>query len=347
MVERKILSAVADQIINYILLDNTAHYYEETGVRARDFKRIESIKDFKGQIFAIDGSNGVIFDLTSANFNLIRAGYVVYRDTKWQKTVSFDKIFKADKQDYSGQFERDLKSFFQIETQFQLADTELDRLSTYFRELQEYIALYEAVNEAEEGSLVLYDGEFAYWKDPFVDVLGKIFNKAEEKGVNLLGISKSSTFSWGKGFSKPFVQHTNYVGSQTIPDSPWYIELSGKNVKPEPKGKNWNGNIYVVKFNQRSEYAFRVDMPPYVVGRIEKALSHASRYSNSAECLGYPHALFRAHRDIRITDQDLMHINRMLLDELSRKGVNELEVRGSLDYHIILEMQRGRMLLRR
>lgn len=347
MVDRKILAAVADQIRDYILLDSTEHYFLETGVKEHDFQKINAKEDFEGDIFAIDGSNGVIFDLTAANFNLIRAGYVVYHDTKWQKTVRFDKIFRADKEDYNFQFERDLKNIFHMEYQFHLAETELDRLSTYFRELQEYVALRGAINEAKEGDLVLYDGEFAYWKDPFIEVLRDIFTKAKEKGVDLLGISKSSTFSWGKGFSKPFVQHTNYAGSQTIPDSPWYIELSGKNVKPEPKGKNWNGNIYVVKFNQRSEYAFRVDVPPYVVERINKALSHASMYSNSAECLGYPHALFRAHRDIRITDQDLMHINRMLIDELSRKGVNELEVRGSLDYHIILGMQRGRMLLKR
>jgi hypothetical protein len=345
MAERKILAAVADQIRDYILLDSTEHYFQETGVNEGDFQRIESLEDFEGNIFAIDGSNGVIFDLTAANFNLIRAGYVVYRDTKWQKTVTFDKIFRADKEDYNFQFERDLKNIFHIESRFHLAETELDRLSTYFRELQEYVALSGAINEAKEGDLVLYDGEFAYWKDPFIEVLVTIFTKAKEKGVDLLGISKSSTFSWGKGFSKPFVQHTNYVGSQVIPDYPWYIELSGKNVKPEPKGKNWNGNIYIVKFNQRSEYAFRVDTAPFFVDRIDKALGHASKYSNSAECLGYPHALFRAHRDIRIEDQERMHLNRMLLDELSSKGINELQIRGSLDYHLILEMQRGRMLL--
>jgi len=68
-------------------------------------------------------------------------------------------------------------------------------------------------------------------------------------------------------------------------------------------------------------------------------------YSTSSECLGYPHALFRAHRDIRITNQERMHINNLLLDCLYEKGITDLQVRGILDYHSVLEMKQGRRLM--
>lgn len=343
--DKNLLNSVAEQIKSYISLESTAQYFEETKVKDNDFMRIDPKEEFEGNIFAVDGSNGVIFDLVSLKYNLIRAGYVIYNKKFWQKTVIFDKIFKADPEDYGDQFERDLKRHFDIDSCLVLAKTELDRLSTYYRELQEYIALSEAISEAKAGDLVLYDGNFAYWTDPFRKVLESISTQAENKDVDLLAISKSSTFSWGREYSKPFVLHTGHVGSQIISDHPWYLKLSKKNIKPEPEGKNWNGTIYVIKLHQDSEFVFRLDVPHYVSDRIDEALGNLALYSTSSECLGYPHALFRAHRDIRITDQERMHINNLLLDELSSKGVNDIQIRGSLDYHRVLEMKQGRRLM--
>jgi len=60
--------------------------------------------------------------------------------------------------------------------------------------LQEYVALSEAISEAKSGDLVLYDGDFAYWIDPFKKVLSSIFMQAEDNDIDLLAISKSSTF---------------------------------------------------------------------------------------------------------------------------------------------------------
>lgn len=345
MIDKILLGSIAEQIKSYILLENTAQYFEETKINNNDFIKIDPWEEFEGDIFAVDGSNGVIFDMTSMKYNLIRAGYVIYNKKCWQKTVIFDKIFKADPEDYGRQFEQDLKKHFNVDASFVLAKTELDRLSTYYRELQEYVALSDAISEAKTGDLVLYDGDFAYWTDPFKKVLESISIQAEDKDVDLLAISKSSTFSWGKEYSKPFVLHTGQVGSRIVSDYPWYLELTKKNIRPEPQGKNWNGTIYVIKLHQDSEFVFRLDVPPYVSKRIDAALGHLVLYSTSAECLGYPHALFRAHQDIKITYQERMYINNLLLNELSGKGVTDLQVRSTLDYHTVLGMKQGRRLM--
>lgn len=345
MIDKKILGSIAEQIKNYISLEDTDHYFEETKVNINDFIKIDPKEEFGGDIFAIDGSNGVIFNMNSIKYNLIRAGYTVYNKKCWKKTIAFDKIFKSDPEDYQMQFKRDLIKYFNINTNFLLARTELDRLSTYYRELQEYIVLSDAISEARKGDLILYDGDFAYWTEPFKEVLEKISTQAENKDVDLVAISKSSTFSWGKKYSKPFVFHTGRIGSEIISDYPWYIELSKKNIKPDPNGKNWNGTIYVIKLHQDSNFVFRLDVPHYVSKRINATLGHLVLYSNSAECLGYPHALFRAHQDIKITYQERMYIYNLLMDELSRKGVTDLQVQCMQDYHNILEMKQGRRLI--
>ena len=125
MAERIRLEEIADLISDYLSLGRTSHYYENTGVKESDFRPISPEK-FDGSIFAIDGSNTVIFDLAAAKMNYIRTGYVVYNGTKWQKTEITDKIFVADLETYAKQFEQDLKEVFGLEKSFELEDTELD-----------------------------------------------------------------------------------------------------------------------------------------------------------------------------------------------------------------------------
>lgn len=338
MVDKEKLADIADIMRDYVSLGGEEEYYSKTGVVEDDFIPIRR-REFEGNIFAIDGSNVVLFDWAATNINHIRAGYVVYQGTEWQRTViTYDDLFIADKKNYQKEFDLYLKGIFGLEG-LDLSDTELDRLSSYFRELQEYIALFEAISEADKGDLVLYDGGFHLWVSPYQKVLDSLFQQAEKRGVDILGISKSSTFSWGEDISRPFIQNTNYFASRLIPDMPWYLDLVGRDIDPKPDD-SWAGGIYVAKFHEDSDRSFRVDAPLQVVDHIETALGNAARYSNSAESLGYPHALFRVHREIRIKDEERRFLRFGLMAELGRAGLNESQLRSFLvDYHETLEMR--------
>ena len=216
-----------------------------------------------------------------------------------------------------------------------LKETDLDRLTTYFRELQEYIALKDAISSACTGDLILYDGGFDIY-EPLRSILEGIIRDANEKGIDLLGISKSSAISWGEGVSRPFVQHTSHAGSIFLPGLPWYISLKDKNVKPLP---NWDGMTCIVKFDGRSGRAFRVDVPEYLADHISSTLGDLISHSCSAECLGYPHSLFRAHRDIRIRHQEGSLLKLDLMDMLSEMGLSDSQIRILMqDYHEVMEM---------
>jgi hypothetical protein len=342
MLRKSKIEAIADIIVDHITISGINEFFAQACISNEDFVPIEP-SDFKGETIAVDGSNAVVCDWSVANLNMIRAGYAVYRGTEWQKTViTYDDIFLADPKAYTSQFNLYLNRLFGLEN-LALEDTELERLSSYFRELQEYIALFDAVCKANPHDLVLYDGGFALWKSqPLGGVLKEIFKSAEERNVDLLGISKSSSFYWGEAISKPFVQHVSYSGSQIAPGIPWYLSLRGKSV--EPNTEIWDGTIYVVRFDGRSDCAFRVDAPSFVAEHISDVLSKLIAHSCSAECLGYPHALFRAHRDIRITKHETESLKMDLLDLLGERGMAESQIRSLLmDYHDILEMRSGRV----
>ncbi len=336
MLEKSRFLAVAELIRNYVSISSIDQYCAETGICREDFVALDPC-EFDGEIFAIDGSNVVVCDWTTARVNKICAGYSVYRGPDWQRTViTFDDIFLADPEGYMEQFELSLKDSFKIES-FALKESDLDRLSTYFRELQEYIALKEAIGEARPGDLILYDGGFDVF-EPLRGILKGIIKNAEKKGVDLLGVSKSSGIYWGDGVSRPFVHHTGAAGGMFAPGAAWYISIKGKNVKPQP---DWEGGeTFVIRLDGRSERAFRVDMPSYMLERAGSALGKLVCCSCSAECLGYPHALFRAHRDIRITTEEGAFMRLKLMDLLCDMGLGESQVRVLMqDYHDVMEMR--------
>ena len=211
------LLSVAKHINEQFVLSGVDRYSSETGICKADFIAIEPT-DFDGDIYAIDGSNIVVCDWSVAHLNRIRAGYVTYKGRNWQRTViTYDDVFWADPRDYAEHFDHYLKGFFGLNG-ITFKESDLDRLSSYFRELQEYVALSDAINEA------------------------------------------------------------------------------------------------------------------------------LAAYSCSAECLGYPHALFRAHRDIRITKDEGHFLKLKLMNLLGEMGVKESKIMMLMeDYHDVLEMRHGDM----
>lgn len=329
------LSLVAELIRDHISLNEIDQYLTKTGVQSRDFAVVEP-RDFAGEIFAVDGSNTAICNWTTASVNMIRAGYAVYRGREWKRTViTFDDVLLADPKLCRNMFDPYLEEFFGL-SGIDLKESDLDRLSSYYRELQEYVAINDALEHAHAGDIILYDGSFDVF-EPLRGALATIFSRAHEKGIAILAVAKSSSLFWGEEICLPFVQHTSMAGSLLLPGAAWYLSLKDKKV--DAGQGRWNGETYIVRFCGQSENAFRVDAPSFLQGEMESVLGNLAAHSCSAECLGYPHALFRAHRDIRITEQEGAAVRQRLMAWLSELGMTHSEIRMLMqDFHDILEM---------
>ncbi|HNY34471.1 MAG TPA: DNA double-strand break repair nuclease NurA, partial [Methanothrix soehngenii] len=217
------LSMIAELISDHIALEGIDKYLAETGVHSSDFLPIEP-REFEGDIFAVDGSNASICGWSTARVNLIRAGYAVYRGAAWRRTViTFDDVFLADPRQCSNLFDPYLQEFFDLRG-VSFKESDLERLSSYYRELQEYVAINDALAGARPGDIILYDGSFEVF-ELLRGVLATIFSRAEEKGVALLAVAKSSSLFWGEEISLPFVQHTAVAGSQLLPGAAWHLSL--------------------------------------------------------------------------------------------------------------------------
>ena len=336
MIKKENLAGAARALKEYLAPVDPDEFEAETGISGGDFREIVP-RDSGGRIFAIDGSNVVVFDLGAVSLHRIRAGYVVYRGTGWEKTaVTYDDLFVADRENYSHHFNRYRKGIFDIEEPFELqSKEELDRMATFYRDLQEHVALFEAVLEAEAGDVVLYDGGFSLWREPYHrEVFDRIFERAGERGVDLLAISKSSQLSWGRGIARPLLRSVDRLGCAALPGSPWLVRLSGRRaMREEP----WGGETFAARLHPASTHAFRVDAPGRAAESIEEILGRIAFYSRSSESPGYPHALFRAHQEMKIPVQERDFTRLSLFEELRGLGFSEGEIRGALDYHEILD----------
>jgi len=323
-------------IRDHISLDGIDRYLAETGVQDCDFVPVQP-SEFAGDIFAVDGSNASICNWSTANLNLIRAGYAVYQGRVWRRTViTFDDLFLADPKQCKNMFDPYLEKFFGL-SGVDLKESDLDRLSSYYRELQEYVAINDALGEAQAGDIILYDGSFDVF-ELLRGALAVIFARAEEKNVALLAVAKSSSLFWGEEITLPFVQHTGMAGSLLAPGAAWHLSLKDKKV--DAGQGRWNGQTYIVRFCGQSEHAFRVDAPSFLHDEMASVLGKLAAYSCSSECLGYPHALFRAHRDIRITEQEGAAARQRLIVRLLEMGMPHSEIRMLMqDFHDILEMK--------
>ena len=336
MIERDKLAEAAQALREYLAPVDPNEFEAETGIRGGDFREIVP-QEFDGRIFAIDGSNVVVFDLGAVSLHRIRAGYVVYRGTEWQKTaVTCDDLFIADREDYRRHFDRFRRGIFGLTEPFRLkTEEELDRMPTFYRDLQEHVALFEAVLEAEAGDVVLYDGSFSLWREPYHrEIFDRIFERAGERGVYLLAISKSSQLSWGRGIARPLLRSVDRVGCAALPESPWLVRLSGQRAMREVP---WGGETFAARLHPGSTHAFRVDAPGRTAGSIDEVLGRIAFYSRSSESPGYPHALFRTHQEMKIPIMERDFTRLSLFEELRGLGFSEGEVRGALDYHEILD----------
>jgi len=124
------LSLVAEMIRDHISTNGIDRYLAETGVQSSDIVPVEPC-DFVGEIFAVDGSNVSICNWLTANVDLTRAGYAVYRGREWRRTViTFDDVFVADTKLCRNMFDLDLEQFFGLKG-VDLKESDLDRLSSY------------------------------------------------------------------------------------------------------------------------------------------------------------------------------------------------------------------------
>ena len=284
---------------------------EEKEFDKRNFKKIDGEVS---RVFAIDGGNALICDGGTWTISKVKTAVVGYNNGKRTMDKVFFDLFLLIRKNGEIILNNDMKL-----PVIKLKNIKFEDAPSEVRKILEYMTAIEIVKDLEIGDTILLDSLLKPDYDFQKEILNDLIRKADEKGVSLLGIAKTSRISTRSGRS--FIGLLNEVGSDEFP---WYYHpISDEKTKYKD---------LVAKFHAKSKYCYRCNL----LGNMN-ALVTAVFYSNDAELLGYPYPLLRADKIGRITSHEKEAERRNISVTAKRMGLE------NIDYDILSQDMHSRL----
>jgi hypothetical protein len=184
-----------------------------------------------------------------------------------------------------------------------------------------------------EGDILLLDGSLKASIAPPHQFVLKFCQKANDKGVSLVGVSKSSTLYWGD--KAPLIPAVIKRGEKFYPGSKWFCRISDEAL--HTTGSSYFGRIYVARLKASSGFGFRIDVNRLDPADEDEVFSSLSWLSGDPAFLGYPYPLAAAHSIARITFSEVEDIRHKLQSVAFAGGISQADWELLFtDFHEIL-----------
>lgn len=282
------------------------------------FKEIPQIP-FEGKIAAVDGGSATSLSARSFVMGVYRTGYVIFQN---QKRVE-EKInpLVLEIVSYGNMEEKYKNSFFKLARENPSQTPEMSKILDRLRLFSEWSTAVELVEKLNEGDVILIDGSLRASIVPPYSFLDRLTQRAVEKKIHLVGVSKSSTLYWGK--KSPLIPMVMKTAEKFGVDKSWYCLLS--DVRKEFENPSWFGVIFVSKLKAASDFAFRVDINRLDKVKPELIFSVLAELSSDPAYLGYPYPLAAIHNQVRITPSEIEDITNSLQSKALEQGVSQAD----------------------
>jgi hypothetical protein len=270
----------------------------------------------QGKIAAVDGGSATVVRGKSFLIGVYRAGAVIYQDGKrmdqWIIPLKLEVISQADLSQMYFSAYRDLVSEEPSESPGM--DKMLDRLRLF----SEWKLAQRLLDELQRGDMLLVDGSLKASIAPPYNFMQGFTRKAKDKGIHLIGVTKTSTLYWGD--KSPLIPAVMKIGERFCPGSKWFCQLSDE--KMHTTSSSYFGKIYVVKLKASSDFAFRIDVNRIDPVDVNMVFSYLSHLSGDPAFLGYPYPLAAVHNISRITSSEIEDIRYKLQSKAFEIGVS-------------------------
>jgi len=279
------------------------------------FKRIQERK-LDGRVGAVDGGSATVVKGRSFLIGVYRTGSVIFHNGRRVKQETLPlKLEIISQSDLSERYFSAYKDLTGAEpSEAPGIDKMLDRLRLF----SEWKLAQELLDELNQGEMLLIDGSLKASIAPPHNFLLKITQKAKEKGVHLVGVTKTSTLYWGD--RSPLIPAVVKIGERFCPNHSWFYQISAD--KLHTKSPSYFGTIYIAKLKSSSDFAFRVDVNRFDQTDPNFIFSFLSNLSGDPAFLGYPYPLAAAHNLARITQGEVEDIRYRLQSKALEKGIS-------------------------
>lgn len=214
---------------------------------------------------------------------------------------------------------------------------DIERVGSVARRFAEWRLGLRAVEELSNGDVLVMDGTL---QSNFTNETGyvrELTTKAVNKGVILIGISKTSSIFTTSGLS--LIGAVDNLAKKENIKGTWYFPIA------ESTSIDHNVMIVIAKLNSFAERVFRVEIQReqyHELGKhgLNELVSLLSENSSDATFPGYPYGLIDADRFARVSFDELGYYHALLTSEISKQGKTSkfLSNLYSSDAHNILNL---------
>lgn len=274
--------------------------------------------------WAVDGGQALVADARSVQVAITRAARV-----RWQQgrcTLEEEGAPVAHVLAGPGGGEEAKRSLAEMGAPVAIdAPVDLNLL----RDWSEWQLVARCVEEAERGALVLVDGDLQPdWRIP-ARWLGELLQRAAQRGVTLVGITKHSSLARG---GAPLTGQLELEAEATLgPRACWWAQVGMRRTELGP-----GLSVVIARLDPDARFAFRADLPGDT--EAEKLLGQLSALADDASFPGYPYLLSVADRLASCPGWLRQEAWGELDGELAAAGVaEEVRERAFADRHGLME----------
>jgi hypothetical protein len=282
-------------------------------------------KEPKGRVAAVDGGSATVVKGRSFLIGVHRAGVVVYQQgRRIEQRIIPLKLEIISKANLSEMYH---SAFLELTGEEPSEAPGLDKMLDRLRLFSEWRLAQELLEELESGDMLLIDGSLKASIAPPYNFLLQFTQKARDKGIHLVGVTKTSTLYWGD--KAPLIPAVMKRGERFHPKAKWFCQLSDR-MKHDIKvadqlhdiTSSYFGKIFVAKLKASSDYGFRIDVNRFDPVDANLIFSYLSHLSGDPAFLGYPYPLAAVHNIARITFSEIEDIRYKLQSKAFEMGIS-------------------------
>lgn len=291
----------------------------------------------QGVVAAVDGGSATVVKGRSFRIAVYRVGAVSYKHERRIDQKKFPLklqiISRANAQQLYNSAYDDLVGESPSETP--AMEKMLDRLRLF----SEWKMAQAVLDELSEGDILLLDGSLKASIAPPYQFVLKFCQKANDKGVSLVGVSKTSTLYWGD--RAPLIPAVIKRGEKFCPGLKWFCRISDEAL--HTTSSNYFGRIYVARLKASSGFGFRIDVNRFGPPNEDEVFSSLSWLSGDPAFPGYPYPLAAAHSVARITLSEVEDIRHKLQSVAFAGGISQADWELLFtDFHEVLNADLNR-----
>jgi len=336
--------------------------YRAVPINQKNFLPPEVILGNFPRISFCDGGNAELFSSPNISLQLVRGYFSVFREQ--QKVAfglkSFYLLISAGEKEgslrYSCNFfsksgdelsgreicglfgveEADSQAFFSEAGSFSFDPLEKSimsgkeraspsRIADIIRRYFELSIARASLQKLEKGDFILLDGTLQCMFSGEQYFLEKLYSDASSKGISVCALAKTSGLITKKG--KPLIP----LLAEISPISEWYYHPIVEIESPEHQAE-----MYIIKLNSNSNYAFRFEVYRNGLYDIQKIIDALQKNSRDYSFPGYPYGLIDADKFAQVTNEEKSSLRAMLFSESGMLFPKLRSIASSTDAHDIL-----------